>query len=75
MPPLFRLPTGTFSRYRNFNLDTNANKMDIPEELPQRPEKFNTIGKEINIQLNTYPVLSFPKKKVYQYDVSFSGAF
>ena len=59
-----------FTRYRNFNLDTDVHKLDIPSELPRRPAKFNNQGKAIRIMLNTFNVDKFPSQFVYQYDVS-----
>lgn len=64
------LPVDSFTRYRNFNLDTNVHKFDIPGELPRRPGKFNSVGKPLNVTLNTFNVDSFPTQLVYQYDVS-----
>ena len=66
----YHLPMGDYSLYRNFNLDTNVHKLEIPSELPQRPAKFNRVGKEIKVTLNTFNVTKFPTQVVYQYDVS-----
>lgn len=65
-----RLPTGDYSRYRNFNLDTDIHKLEIPSELPRRPAKFNNLGKAIKVTLNTFNVIKFPTQVVFQYDVS-----
>lgn len=70
MPQYERLPTDSFTRYRNFNLDTNIHKLEIPGELPRRPGKFNAVGKAVSITLNTFNVDKFPTQIVYQYDVS-----
>ncbi|KAI2385546.1 Protein argonaute [Ophidiomyces ophidiicola] len=36
--------------------------------LVKRPA-FNTTGKEISVAINSYPILQFPTKTIYQYDV------
>lgn len=36
---------------------------------------FNTTGREVELQLNAYPITSFPTLNVYQYDVSYSSIF
>jgi eukaryotic translation initiation factor 2C len=41
--------------------------------LPSRVGKFNNVGKEISVGLNTFDVLSLPSKPVQQYDISISG--
>ncbi|KAF2641273.1 Piwi-domain-containing protein [Massarina eburnea CBS 473.64] len=41
----------------------------VPETLPQRPIKFNTLGKEAPIVLNTFNVIQAPQHVVHQYDV------
>lgn len=67
---LHRCPTDTFTRYRNFNLDTDIHKLEIPGELPQRPAKLNAVGKPTNVMLNTFNVEKYPIQLVSQYDVS-----
>ncbi|KAK7193057.1 hypothetical protein DPSP01_007599 [Paraphaeosphaeria sporulosa] len=47
-----------------------ARGLEIPGELPRRPGKFNTIGKPVNVTLNTFNVDKFPTQIVYQYDIS-----
>lgn len=37
--------------------------------LPPRPQNLNTNGQEVQIGLNSFKVLSYPSKPVYQYDV------
>lgn len=55
---------------RNCNInDTPAEQYFEPVPLAQRPG-FNTTGKEIALSANFYPILEYPKKNVYQYDVS-----
>lgn len=39
--------------------------------LVKRPG-FNTTGKEILVSVNSYPIVQYPNKTIYQYDVSFS---
>ncbi|KAL2842342.1 Piwi domain-containing protein [Aspergillus pseudoustus] len=43
-------------------------KYSVPVETVPRPG-FNQTGKEIEVQMNAYPITSFPNKTVYQYDV------
>ncbi|KAF1977039.1 eukaryotic translation initiation factor 2C 2 [Bimuria novae-zelandiae CBS 107.79] len=73
MVTYYHMPMGDYSRYRNFNLDTDIHKLTIPAELPQRPAKFNSVGKPMNVTLNTFNVNKFPNTVVYQYDVSWGG--
>lgn len=50
--------------------DANAqSKYAVPVEFVRRPG-FNPTGKEIEVQMNSYRVTSFPTKTVYQYSVS-----
>lgn len=44
-------------------------KYAVPVETVPRPG-FNTTGKEIEVSMNAYPIVKFPNKTVYQYDVS-----
>jgi hypothetical protein len=57
--------------FRNLDRNTNEYKLDIPTDLPVR-HTFNSVGKEIKVRVNQYKVLTWPDKKVYQYDVSLS---
>lgn len=41
---------------------------DVPTDLPKRT-KLNKTGKEVNVKLNTFNVIDFPREPVYQYDV------
>ncbi|PWY92461.1 eukaryotic translation initiation factor 2c [Aspergillus heteromorphus CBS 117.55] len=43
-------------------------KYNIPVETVPRPG-FNTTGKEVDMQLNAYPITKFPNRIIYQYDV------
>ena len=47
-------------------------KYSVPVETVPRPG-FNTTGKEIEVSMNAYPIVKFPNKNVYQYDVSSLG--
>lgn len=58
--------------YRYFNRETNTVTFDIDQNLPVRPPKGNSTGKPITIGLNSFNVVDFPSKAVYQYDVSIS---
>jgi eukaryotic translation initiation factor 2C len=44
-----------------------------PTDMPSRPKDMNKLGKECTIGLNTYHVLKFPQKPVFQYDISLIG--
>lgn len=44
-------------------------KYAVPVETVARPG-FNTTGKEIELQVNAFPIVKFPNKTIYQYDVS-----
>ncbi|KAK8243527.1 Piwi domain-containing protein [Phyllosticta capitalensis] len=43
--------------------------LEVPADIPKRPAKLNSQGKEINVKLNNFNVLSMPKSAIYQYDV------
>ncbi|KAL4953848.1 Piwi domain-containing protein [Aspergillus filifer] len=49
--------------------DTNDPKYSVPVQAVPRPG-FNPTGKEIEVQMNSYAVTSFPNKTIYQYDVN-----
>jgi len=58
-----------FQHYEGrFRADKTKN--DIPQTLPSRPSQPNNQGRETVVQLNTFNVLQYPTKDVYQYDVS-----
>lgn len=44
-------------------------KYAVPVDTVPRPG-FNTTGKEIEVQMNAFPITKFPNKTIYQYDVS-----
>ncbi|KAL4924314.1 putative eukaryotic translation initiation factor eIF-2C4 [Aspergillus undulatus] len=48
--------------------DTDEAKYSVPVQAVPRPG-FNPTGKEIEVQMNAFPVSAFPNKTVYQYDV------
>ncbi|PYI10200.1 eukaryotic translation initiation factor 2c [Aspergillus sclerotiicarbonarius CBS 121057] len=43
-------------------------KYDIPVRTVPRPG-FNNTGKEVELQVNAFPILKYPSRTVYQYDV------
>jgi len=45
-------------------------QFDEPTTLPKRPAAGNKTGKEVDIRLNSFEVMAFPSKPVWQYDVS-----
>ncbi|KAI9724962.1 MAG: hypothetical protein M1812_000238 [Candelaria pacifica] len=49
-----------------YNLDR---MYDMPTELMARPKNGNTTGKEVTIDVNSFNVLQYPTKTVFQYDV------
>ncbi len=55
--------------FRHYNRETNDVKYAVPTMLIKRPG-YNTSGKEIPVFINSFPILSYPTIKVYQYDVS-----
>jgi hypothetical protein len=58
------------TQFRHFSVDTNCYQYAIPASLPQRPAKFNNLGRECPLTLNTFNVLQSPSTVVHQYDVS-----
>lgn len=62
-----------YMEFRNFNIVTNTFEYPIPNSLPQRPNKFNNLGREINLTLNTFNVLQAPNTIVHQYDVAWGA--
>lgn len=62
-----------FHAFRDYEVklqDANDSQVDQSASLPSRPAKPNSQGRETIVQLNTFNVLSYPTKKVYQYDVT-----
>ncbi|KAI9707546.1 MAG: hypothetical protein M1836_000507 [Candelina mexicana] len=49
-----------------YNLD---HMYDVPTVLMARPQPGNTSGKEVSIEVNSFNVLQFPTKTVFQYDI------
>lgn len=62
--------TGGLRHLRVRDADEIA-KYTVPVETVPRPG-FNPTGKEIELMLNAFPIIKFPNKAVYQYDVSAS---
>ena len=60
--------------FRHYNRETNDVKYTLPTTLMKRPG-YNTSGKEINTQINSFPIIKYPTITVYQYDVSLSSTF
>lgn len=62
--------------FRRYNFLTNDIYYQTEKNatLPARPEKPNTLGREVAVGLNTFHVVGFPSKKVHQYDVTISGS-
>ena len=56
--------------YRRYVHIADGSKNELPQNLPSRPAKGNTQGRETTVQLNFFNVQQFPMKKVYQYDVT-----
>ena len=48
---------------------TDDAQYQLPTEFKRRPG-FNTSGTAVQLAINAYPVIEFPKVKVFQYDVS-----
>ncbi len=59
-------------RHLNIAGEADSQQYQVPVEYARRPAKGNTTGREIAIQINSYPITQFPSKTVYQYDVSVS---
>lgn len=55
--------------FRHYNRETNDVKYAMPTALMKRPG-YNTSGKAIQTQINSFPILKYPTITVYQYDVS-----
>lgn len=60
---------GEVFHFRHYNRGTDEEQYNVPVEFARRPG-FNATGKEINVAVNAYPIVQFPTKTVYQYDVS-----
>ncbi|PGH18113.1 hypothetical protein AJ79_00741 [Helicocarpus griseus UAMH5409] len=61
--------TDDLALFRHMHVtDQPAEQFFARKDLAKRPG-YNTTGKEISIAVNSYPILQFPTKKVYQYDV------
>ena len=49
--------------------EANRQQYDVPTDLIRRPG-FNSTGVAATVAVNSYPILKFPTKSIYQYDVS-----
>ena len=65
---------GDKTKFRHLNVDTDKHQYDIPTILPKRPG-FNTTGQAVAVNINSFPILKFPDRTVYQYDVSLPHSF
>jgi hypothetical protein len=64
-----RASTQTNRHYRNYDILTHK-KVKSKTPLPKRNGKFNTLGREITLNLNTFDIISPPTKNVQQYDIT-----
>lgn len=55
--------------FRHYNRESNEVQYAVPTTLMKRPG-YNTSGKEINTQINSFPIIKYPTITIYQYDVS-----
>ena len=53
---------------RDFDVLTSVIQLDGKSNIPRRGQP-NKLGKEVNIGLNTFHVLSYPTRPVHQYDI------
>jgi len=65
------VPAGSNSYIRNIDIGASAYALAKSggSKIPPRPKELTKLGREIDILLNTFPVLKIPSKKIYQYDV------
>ncbi|KAI9845055.1 MAG: hypothetical protein M1838_001912 [Thelocarpon superellum] len=59
--------------FRTWNKATNEAQYEVPTDLPPRPKVTTTLGREVAIKLNSYSILKYPDKTIYQYDVQIGG--
>ena len=59
-------------KFRNLQLDITDElaKYEVPTLCMRRPKEFNTSGQTAIVAINSYPVVAYPDKPIYQYDVS-----
>ncbi|MCJ1285782.1 hypothetical protein MMC26_005123 [Xylographa opegraphella] len=55
-------------KFRHLNVDADTHQYDLPTECASRPG-FNTSGQGVLVNINSYAVVKFPDKVIYQYDV------
>lgn len=61
---------GNLKPTRHRIADNNPWRNKMPTTLMPRPPKFNASGKEAGVYINSHRILSYPTKKIWQYDVS-----
>ena len=61
-------------KFRHLNVSADIGQYEIPTELVRRPGT-NTSGLAVQVSVNSYPVISYPTKTIYQYDVSTSFSY
>lgn len=59
-----------YLNYRRYDRETNQVKYDVSGGFLPRGQDFVSIGKPVNLAVNSYNVTAFPTAKVYQYAVS-----
>ncbi|KAL2014266.1 hypothetical protein VTN00DRAFT_1791 [Thermoascus crustaceus] len=61
---------GAIDNFRNMLLTDRANpkENEVPVETVPRPG-YNTTGKEVELLVNCFPIMNFPTKVIYQYEV------
>lgn len=60
-------------KFHHMNIEFTTDKdgkEQVIEGFPKRPEQLNKTGKPVEVKLNTFNVLSYPSKSIWQYDVS-----
>ena len=57
--------------YRHMDRETYDVQYETPTDLPLRKrDNFLTVGKPIQVKLNSYTITKYPEKNIAQYDVS-----
>lgn len=56
--------------FNHRNKLTGRPKVDSKFPLPKRNGKFNSVGREVGVGLNTFDVTTLPVKPVQQYDIT-----
>jgi eukaryotic translation initiation factor 2C len=68
--PVHKTNAQELVHFRHLNFNDEPPEQFFKEVPMARRPGFNTTGKEIQVQVNVFPITQFPTKKVYQYDVS-----